>query len=694
MVQSSILVWEDFFKRYYWEKILELAKDYPQIRSLVIQFPDIERFDMELARELLERPESVMKHANEALSSIDLPADVVLTNTHVRIVKIPERIQVRELRSSNINKFIAVAGLIRKATEVRPKIVNAAFKCQRCGDVTFMPQAEGKFLEPFECQSDACGRKGPFKLLHEQSEFIDAQKLRIQESPDDLRGGEQPQTIDVDVDDDIAGLVSPGDRVVISGILRSFQRSSREGKSTFFDLVLDGISIDIEDKEFEDIEISKDDIEEILTLGKDKEVYNKIIGSIAPSIYGYEEVKEAMALQLFSGVAKKLPDGARIRGDIHILLVGDPGVAKSQLLRYAVKLAPRGIYTSGKSSTSAGLTATAVKDEFGDGRWTLEAGALVLADMGLACVDELDKMEPEDRSSMHEAMEQQTISIAKAGIMATLKSRCALLGAANPKFGRFDRYEPIAKQINMPPALLSRFDLIFILTDEPSVIRDTAIAQHILKAHYAGELSVHKNNIINSGISAEEITRAMEVIQPVLESEQLRKYIAYTKRSVFPIIQDDARKQLIDFYLGLRKQGEDPNSPVPVTARQLEALIRLAEASARVRLSQVITTDDTTRTIRIVMASLKQVMTDPETGKLDADIVNVGMGKNQRDRIKVLREIIRDIQNAHKGGAPIEEIILKAEESGIKKETVEDMIQKLKSAGEIIEASNERFRVV
>ncbi|MCZ7401578.1 MAG: minichromosome maintenance protein MCM [Candidatus Methanoperedens sp.] len=694
MVQSSIQVWEDFFKRYYWENILELAKDYPEKRSLVIQFPDIERFDMELARELLEHPESVMKHANVALSSIDLPADVVFTNTHVRIVKIPERIQIRELRSSNINKFIAVAGLIRKATEVRPKIINAAFKCQRCGDVTFMPQAEGKFVEPFECQSDECGRKGPFKLLHEQSEFIDAQKLRIQESPDDLRGGEQPQTIDVDVDDDLAGLVSPGDRVVISGVLRSFQRSNREGKSTFFDLVLDGISIDIEDKEFEDIEISKDDIEEILALGKDDGIYGKIIGSIAPSIYGYEEVKEAMALQLFSGVAKKLPDGARIRGDIHILLVGDPGVAKSQLLRYAVKLAPRGIYTSGKSSTSAGLTATAVKDEFGDGRWTLEAGALVLADMGLACVDELDKMETEDRSSMHEAMEQQTISIAKAGIMATLKSRCALLGAANPKFGRFDRYEPIAKQINMPPALLSRFDLIFILTDEPNVNRDTAIAQHILKAHYAGELSVRKTNIINSGISSDEITKAMEVIQPVLESEQLRKYIAYTKRNIFPIIQDDARKQLIDFYLGLRKQGEDPNSPVPVTARQLEALIRLAEASARVRLSQVITTEDTTRTIRIVMASLKQVMTDPETGKLDADIVNIGMGKNQRDRIKVLREIIRDLQNEYKGAAPIEEIILKAEESGIKKETVEDMIQKLKSAGEIIEQSNERFRVV
>jgi|SRR5659263_97103 len=693
MVQSSIQVWEDFFKRYYWENILELAKDFPEKRSLVVQFPDIERFDMELARELLEHPDHVIKHSNEALSSIDLPADVVLTETHVRIIKIPERIQIRELRSENINKFVAVSGLIRKATEVRPKIINAAFKCQKCGEITFMPQGEGKFVEPFECENDVCGRKGAFKLVHDQSEFIDAQKLRIQESPDDLRGGEQPQTLDVDVDDDLAGLVSPGDRVVISGVLRSFQRSNREGKSTFFDLLLDGISIDIEDKEFEDIEISKEDIEEIITLGEDPEIYKKIIGSIAPSIYGYEEVKEAMALQLFSGIAKYLPDGARIRGDVHILLVGDPGVAKSQLLRYAVKLAPRGIYTSGKSSTSAGLTATAVKDEFGDGRWTLEAGALVLADMGLACVDELDKMEPDDRSSMHEAMEQQTISIAKAGIMATLKSRCALLGAANPKFGRFDRYEPIAKQINMPPALLSRFDLIFILTDEPSVNRDTAIAQHILKAHYAGELSARRKNIINSGISTDDITKAMEIIQPVLEAEKLRKYIAYTKRNIFPIIQDDARKHLIDFYLGLRKQGEAPDSPVPVTARQLEALIRLAEASARVRLSNVITIDDTNRIIRIVMASLKQVMTDPETGRLDADIVNVGMGKSQRDRIKVLREIIRDLQK-EMGAAPREEIISKAQESGIKKDTVEDMIQKLKSAGEIIESSNDKFRVV
>src|SRR5574337_578184 len=225
MTLSSHQAWEDFFKRYHWANIIELAGYYPEKRSHIVDFSDLERFDSELARELLEHPELVLKHANEALRSVDLPVDVDFTNTHVRIVNLPERIQIRELRSANINKFIAVSGLIRKATEVRPKIVKAAFKCQRCEHVTMMPQGEGKFVEPYECENDVCGRKGPFKLIHEESEFVDAQKLRVQESPDDLRGGEQPQTLDVDVDDDLAGVVTPGDRIVISGILRSFQRN-------------------------------------------------------------------------------------------------------------------------------------------------------------------------------------------------------------------------------------------------------------------------------------------------------------------------------------------------------------------------------------------------------------------------------------------------------------------------------------
>jgi len=519
----------------------------------------------------------------------------------------------------------------------------------------------------------------------EKSTFVDAQKIRVQESPENLRGGEQPQTLDVLVSDDITGMVAPGDRVVLTGVLRSYQRTTYNTKSTFFDLVLDCVSVEMEDKEFEDIELTSEDIKSIRELGSDPEIYERMVQSIAPSIYGYDEVKDAISLQLMSGVAKELPDGSRIRGDIHMLLIGDPGIAKSQLLRYTIKLAPRGIYTSGRSSTSAGLTATAVKDEFGDGRWTLEAGALVLADKGMAGIDEMDKMRSEDRSAIHEAMEQQTISIAKAGIMATLQSRCSLLGAANPKYGRFDRYDDIAKQINMPPALLSRFDLIFILTDQPSIERDLQISEHILRAHYAGELEMQRRHVIESGITREDVEGVMNVITPEIEPELLRKYIAYAKRNIYPLLGDEARAKLIDFYIGLRRQGEDPDSPVPVTARQLEALVRLAEASARIRLSNSITTDDVDRVIRIVTMSLEQVMKDPETGMLDADIISVGTSKSQRDKIHVIISIIKELAGKNDGLAPREEVVALGVEKGINKEKIEDMLTRLKNSGEIYE---------
>jgi replicative DNA helicase Mcm len=323
---------------------------------------------------------------------------------------LPRHFKTRELRSDHIGKLLAIDGLVRTATEVRPKIISAAFQCQRCGFTFFKEQSGNKFEDQsLKCMNQACDRGGPFKLLLAQSKFVDAQKIRVQESPEDLRGGAQPQTLDVELEDDLAGRIFPGDRVIVNGILKSYQRSSpQQGKSTYFDLVHKGISVEMTEQEFEEIEIDPEEEKLIMELSCDPEIYEKIRGSIAPSIYGYDDVKEALALQLVSGFEKHLPDGARIRGDIHILLVGDPGIAKSQLLRYMIKISPRGIYTSGKSSTSAGLTATAVKDELGDGRWTIEAGALVLADKGIAAIDEMDKMDNDDKSALHEAMEQQS----------------------------------------------------------------------------------------------------------------------------------------------------------------------------------------------------------------------------------------------------------------------------------------------
>jgi len=663
--------WQEFLKKYYWDEILKLSNAYPEERSLYVSFFDVIKGATELESLLLEEPDVVLRNAREALRRMDLPTGVSLEDAHVRIVGLPEahRPRIRDIRSHHIGKLISVEGIVLKVTEVRPKIVSAAFECQQCRHVTFVPQEGRGFVEPAECEG--CHRK-TLRLVPEKSKFVDAQKMRLQEPPEELRGGEMPQILDVNLEDDIAGVATPGDRVVVTGILRSYQRRTQHGKSPFFDVYLDAISVEREEKEFEEIEISEEDERKILELKSDPNIYEKLIRSIAPSIYGYEEVKEAILLQLFSGIPKELPDGTRIRGDIHVLLVGDPGIAKSQLLSYAVKLAPRGIYAGAKGATAAGLTATAVKDEFGDGRWALEAGVLVLADKGIAAIDEMDKMDKKDRDALHEAMEQQTISIAKAGITATLKARCAILGAANPKYGRFDRYEPLAEQINLPPTLLSRFDLIFTLMDRPEEEADVNLASHILRTHYAGEL------LATSGGDVKEV----RMIEPEIPPSLLRKYIAYARRRVFPVMSREAMQMFLDFYVGLRRQGYGEDAPIPVTARQLEALIRLGEACARARLSNVVTAEDAERVIRLVNYCLRRVFVDPETGKLDVDWVAVGTSKSRRDRAKMIKEIIKELEEEAGGGAvPLEEVLDVAESRGIERAKAEEVIESLKRDG-------------
>jgi len=666
--------WATFFARYYERQILKLASEYPEENSIEVDYEALQNFDITLADALIDGPVQVLRSAHDALLDYDLPIECKL-DAVVRIVNVPDKTKIRDLRSDHVGKLISIEGLVRKATEVRPKLIEAGFECLSCGNITTVEQDEAKLKEPGECSHRVCRKKGPFKLNFAHSKFADAQKIRLQESPEGLKGGEQPQTLDANVEAELAGRVFPGDRVVMTGLLRVSQRQYQNVKSTTFDLFLDSNSIEIQNKEFQDIEIQQEDETKILELARTAAVDRAIVQSVAPSIFGYERVKEAIALQLFSGVPKKLPDGSHVRGDIHILLVGDPGIGKSQLLRYVIQLAPRGIYTSGKSSTSAGLTATAIKDEFGDGRWTLEAGALVLADQGIAAVDEMDKMRAEDRSSLHEAMEQQTVSVAKAGIMANLKSRCALLGAANPRYGRFDPYESIAEQINMQPTLLSRFDLIFVLTDVPNESADTGIAQHILQSHFAGELA-------SSGMQNQEVEAAMSIISPEIDAELLRKYIGYAKR-VNPVLTEEAKQQFIDYYVGLRRQGGE-GSPIPITARQLEALVRLAEASARTRLSKWVTLDDAKRVIQIVEACLKEVGVDPETGRRDFDVIAVGKSKSQQERIKNIRDIIKELER-EAGSAAIDRIIERAAKLGFDKDKVEAEIARLAQDGAIIE---------
>ena len=344
-------------------------------------------------------------------------------------------------------------------------------------------------------------------------------------------------------------------------------------------------------------------------------------------------------------------------------------MGKSQILKYVSKLAPRSIYTSGKGTTGAGLTAAAVRDELGG--WSLEAGALVLGDQGNVCVDELDKMRSEDRSALHEALEQQTVSIAKAGIMATLNSRCSVLAAANPKFGRFDRYKAVAEQIDLPSPILSRFDLTFILEDTPNIETDRQLAQHIL--------DIHKENKINYEI----------------EPELLRKYIAYARKNCNPQLTDSANKVLEEFYVTMRSGAIDEESPVPITARQLEAVIRLAEASAKIKLKEYVEAEDAHKAIKLQQACLKEVGYDPETGKIDIDRVEGGTPKSDRDKFSTVIKVVEELQAEFEDEAPKD--VLKnrlSEDYNISEEKVDEIIKNLKSRGVLFEPRRDYLKKV
>ncbi|MFB6083397.1 MAG: LAGLIDADG family homing endonuclease [Halorientalis sp.] len=1207
-------LFEEFYRNYYRNEIGELAQKYPnEQKSLYVDWQDLYRFDPDLADDYRNHPDQFQDYAEEALRLYDLPVDVKLGQAHVRVQNLPETTEIRDIRADHRGKLIAVQGIVRKATDVRPKVTTAAFECQRCGTLTRIPQTDGDFQEPHECQG--CERQGPFRINYDQSEFVDAQKIRVQESPEGLRGGETPQSIDVNIEDDITGRVTAGDHVRVTGTLNLDQQGGQGEKSPMFDVYMDGSAITIEDEQFEDMDITDEDKKEIVALSEDEDIYEQMVDSIAPSIYGYRQAKLAIILQLFSGVTKHLPDESRIRGDLHMLLIGDPGTGKSKLLQYVREIAPRSVYTSGKGSSSAGLTAAAVRDDFGDGQqWTLEAGALVLADQGIAAVDELDKMAADDRSAMHEALEQQSyhprsevlladgrrvnigevvdewmadrpdevvdgvdceilpvedvgvhsvdldtnevektavdrvsrheapdefvrvtfsngrdvlvtpehpmfvddggdvgtveassieegafvpaprklpnsaesvdldpelqqgeekdvtlpeeltpdlaeflglmtaeghsyagsaheigfsnqderllaraadlvddlfgiestdttnaagtvtkrwvstklyrwfeenfpevmptardkripaavlgaseedirrflvgafagdggveseamsfstaseglardyadalskigvasrihhdsaedswkvyvmgdsterfvervvdpaddryddarafgerseetprhhdvlptsaareiralrsllglrltgkfrphldedfgvqtetveneletlrdradalresladaetvgevrdavgwsgrelgerigetesavhyaenggydadrrseladaartavedalreferraeelerrcdlryyrvtdvetvpnegeyacdwvydvtveptntfvsegvvlhnsISVSKAGINATLKSRCSLLGAANPKYGRFDQYEPIAEQIDLEPALISRFDLIFTVTDKPDEEEDRNLAEHILTTNYAGELNTHREETSASDYTEEEVERVTDEVAPEIDPELLRKYVAYAKRNVFPTMTEEAKAEIREFYVDLRSQGTDEDAPVPVTARKLEALVRLAEASARIRLSDTVEQRDAQRVIEIVQRTLEDIGMDPETGELDADVIETGTSKSQRDRIKNLKTLIADIEDEYDEGAPVERVLERAEEAGMERSKAEHEIDKLKQKGEVYEPRNDHLR--
>ena len=971
-------------------------------RSLVIDFDDLLSFDKSIANLLIENPKTVIKEASEAIREVMLVENREYAESVERFIArfrgVPYVVPLRGLRSIHINKLITVEGIVTRISPVKQQLVEAVFRCENCGNEVVVPQPETGIVQPTECPvcSKIKKKKTSFRLIPEKSKFIDWQKLVLQEKPEELPPGQLPRSIEVIVKEDLVDIVRPGDRATITGILLVQQEHAlRKDRPPIFKVYLEANYIEVSSRDTYDIEITPEDEKIILELAKDPNIKEKIISSIAPSIHGYRKIKEAIACLLFGGEPKVFPDGVKVRGDIHILLVGDPGVGKSQLLKYIASIAPRGIYTTGKGSTAAGLTAAVVREK-STGDFYLEAGALVLADGGVACIDEFEKMDPKDRVSIHECMEQQsyhkdfeilladgrkikigkfidtliesnkdkvirgkdteilftdniyvlaydpitkkitrikadrisrhkapskfiritfsngrtitvtpehpivvwkngkleteradeikpgtlvpgvayytqflkysidektltlialilgekpiiednkftfkvhnspylltlaknlnniskenekltirvslndeiiklfnkkigeierippiiygvddklkrkfirilferwgtlerdkviinapsrelaediqdllltlaipsiitdknkvlidrsifekailqginvekaipnlyllsvksvevienkdskwvyditvephhlfvshglvlhnTISIAKAGIVATLNARTSILAAANPAFGRYLRHRTIAENIDLPVTILSRFDLIFIITDIPNAETDRELAEHVVNLH-SGDY--HK---IFSGI-----------IPPDL----LRKYVAYARRYIHPKLSEEAKQKIIKFYTEMRAKSENPNSPITITPRQLEALIRLAEAQAKMKLSDVVTEEDAQAAIELMMYFLQSVGLDVETDKIDIDIVMTGKPMSMREKFIKLIEIIKEIEKSSKDGlVKVSELIEEATSQGLDKEFVERALEQLRREGEIYE---------
>ncbi len=627
-------------------------------KVIFVDFADITEYSHQLAEEILTSPEELFQILEVALDDMGL-----IKNARVRLFNIPEEweMKIGHIRAKHLDKLLSVTGIVRQASEVRPQVTNAKFECPSCGTLISVLQLEKKFREPTRC---SCGRKGQFKLISKT--MIDAQRLIIEEAPDSLLGGEQPRRIAVLLQEDLVEpkmeeKTTPGSRIRAIGVLKEIPIPLPTGGiNVRFDLTVQANNIIPLEETYEEVKISEEDERQIQELSADPAVFDKMAASIAPSIWGYEEIKEALVLQMFSGVRKVSSDGSVKRGDIHIFLIGDPGVAKSITLKFIADMAPKGRYIVGRATSGAGITATVVRDEYLRG-WSLEAGAMVLANKGIVCIDEIEKMDPNDRSAMHEALEQQTVTISKASVQATLQAQTSVLAAGNPKLGRFNPYQPVAQQIDLPPTLINRFDIIFTLKDMPDKSKDELIAAHVLQRHQNQELNI-----------------------PV-SRELFRKYVAFAKQKCKPVLTDEAVSEIKDFYVKLRSSpvsGDSLIRPIPISARQLEALVRLAEAHAKMRLSKTATREDARVAIRMIKYYLAQVGYDEESKSYDIDKIALGVSTSQRSKVILLRETLAKLEERLGKFIAIEEVE-KELEGKMKKEELEDAMQKLTSSGDI-----------
>ncbi len=639
---------EDLLRDYYQDELAELYSKFPNEQStLTVEWSDILRKDMELADYAAVKPDATQRCFEKALADIDKGPDIDLSDAHVQFKDVEQPLTIPELKGDDVGNLITVRGQVAKASAIKPRLTKATLRCDSCGGNFEVHQPVHGMNKPNRCLITDCNGQS-FEPVFEESEFVEHQLIRLKEMPEDADGDEY---LDIHLRRDLPGSVKAGDRVDITGVL---QTDFDDFEKVIPDFWMDAHAVQTHETDYEDLDVNSQKEEfEAIANGEYGNPYELLIDSIAPSITGDDKirtVKLAIALQLFGGWRRPYGDGRYVRGDSHIGIIGEAGTGKSSLLEAAEKISPRSGFVSGKNASQAGVTAAAVRDDFGDTEWSLEAGAVVKAHKGLCCIDEIDKVDDKALSSLHTALEKQRLEFNKAGIDASLRCETSILGAGNPTNGEFIDDVGVIEQLNMEPPLRSRFDLIFTLRDDEVYEKDKQISDHQLKMRQLSGL------VERGDVEPEEA----DLISPEIPIETLRAYIAYARENVRPVIEDDElNEELADWFA-----TERSNASKSINRRMLEGIARLSEASARVRLSETVNENDIERAKSILKRFLKDLeiwYPQNQDGQTDVTHLETGVDQGDREMARTIPGLIETLGDGER--VEIDEVVRVAQES-------------------------------